>query len=309
MIDLVKHCFLSHFSCLNPIFFIYLCKSINKTKPRKTVRMKQKKATKILFISQEISPYLPESEIATQSRYLPQAVQERGKETRTFMPKFGGVNERRNQLHEVIRLSGMNLIIDNADHPLIIKVASIQSARLQVYFIDNDDYFNRKNTVADDNDKEYEDNDQRTIFFARGVLETVKKLRWTPDVIHCQGWFSALAPLYIKKAYNDDPFFSKSKVVYSLFDDKFTQSFAPQFPDQVLMDGVELADISAVTNKEVSYEALSKLAIDYSDGVIQSSPNASQELISYAQSKNIKFFPYTEEEDYVDSYLNFYNSL
>ena len=141
---------------------------------------------------------------------MPQAVQERGRETRTFMPKFGLVNERRNQLHEVIRLSGMNLIIDDTDHPLIIKVASIQSARLQIYFIDNDDYFLRKNTVTDDNDKEYKDNDERSIFFVRGVMETVKKLRWTPDVIHCQGWMTAVAPLYIKKAYNDDPFFKRS---------------------------------------------------------------------------------------------------
>ena len=157
--------------------------------------MKEKKKSKILFISQEIFPYLTESEMANQGRYLPQAVQERGKETRTFMPKFGLVNERRNQLHEVIRLSGMNLIIDDTDHPLIIKVASIQSARLQVYFIDNEDYFQRKNTVTDDNGVEYDDNDERTIFFVRGVLETVKKLRWTPDVIHCQGWMTALAPL------------------------------------------------------------------------------------------------------------------
>lgn len=204
----------------------------------------------------------------------------------------------------------MNLIIDNTDHPLIIKVASIQSARLQVYFIDNEDYFNRKNTIADDDNKEYKDNDQRAIFFVRGVLETVKKLRWTPDIIHCQGWFSALAPLYIKKAYNDDPFFSKSKVVYSLFDDKFTQPFDPQFVEQVLMEGVEKTDLTALTDsEEITYEAFSKLAIDYSDGVIQSSPNASKELIAYTQSKNIKLLTHTDEEDYVDSYLNFYNTL
>ena len=165
--------------------------------------MKEKKYTKILFISQEIFPYLPESDIANQSRYLPQAVQERGRETRTFMPKFGLVNERRNQLHEVIRLSGMNLIIDDTDHPLIIKVASIQSARLQIYFIDNDDYFQNRLQTCDENGLEYEDNDSRAIFYARGVLETVKKLRWVPDVIHCHGWLTALAPLYIKKAYAD----------------------------------------------------------------------------------------------------------
>ena len=149
------------------------------------------KANKVLFITQEITPYVPESEMANMGRFLPQAIQEKGREIRTFMPKWGNVNERRNQLHEVIRLSGMNLIIDDTDHPLIIKVASIQAARMQVYFIDNDDYFQHRQMVADENGVEYKDNDERAIFYARGVLETVKKLRWCPDIIHCQGWMSA----------------------------------------------------------------------------------------------------------------------
>ena len=161
------------------------------------------KKTNILFITQEISPYLPDSPIGTICRNLSQGIQERNREIRTFMPRFGAINERKNQLHEVIRLSGMNLIINDNDHPLIIKVASIQSARLQVYFIDNDDYFKRKYTVKDDNDKYFEDNDERSIFFIRGVIETVKKLGWAPDVIHCHGWMTALAPLYFKKAFNE----------------------------------------------------------------------------------------------------------
>ena len=225
--------------------------------------IKQKKNPKILFISQEIFPYLPESEIANQGRYLPQAAQERGKETRTFMPKFGLVNERRNQLHEVIRLSGMNLIIDDTDHPLIIKVASIQSARMQVYFIDNDDYFQRKNTITDDNGVEYDDNDERTIFYVRGVMETVKKLRWTPDIIHCQGWMTALAPLYIKKAYNEDPFFKNSKVVYSLFNDEFSKPFHAQFAESLLLGG----DVgNSVEQRHTPVVAISgKANLDYSD--------------------------------------------
>ena len=162
--------------------------------------------TRVLYIAQEITPYLPEGEISCICRNLPQAIQEKGKEIRTFMPRFGCVNERRNQLHEVIRLSGMNLIIDDTDHPLIIKVASIQSARMQVYFIDNDDFFQRRYTIADENG-EFEDNEDRSIFFVRGVLETVKKLRWTPDIIHCHGWMTALTPLYIKKTFSQDPFF------------------------------------------------------------------------------------------------------
>jgi len=167
---------------------------------------------KVLFVSQEITPYLPETELSLIGRTLPQAIQETGKEIRTFMPKYGSINERRNQLHEVIRLSGMNLIIDDTDHPLIIKVASIQAARMQVYFIDNEDYFNRKQAVIDSKGKFFEDNDERMIFFARGVLETVRKLRWSPDLVHCHGWFTSLVPLYLKNAYREDPLFADSKV-------------------------------------------------------------------------------------------------
>lgn len=271
--------------------------------------MKTKKKKKVLFISQEIFPYLPESELASQSRYLSQAVQERGKDTRTFMPKFGSVNERRNQLHEVIRLSGMNLIINDTDHQLIIKVASIQSARLQVYFIDNDDYFQRKNTIADDDGVEYDDNDERTIFFVRGVLETVKKLRWTPDIIHCQGWMSALAPLYIKKAYNEDPFFKDSKVVYSLFDDEFQKPFPKDFANDLLMEGIEPSDLTALQGDKIDYEALSKLAIDYSDGVIQASEGAKQSLIDYTKENKVEFLPFVGGEDYADEYLEFYEKI
>lgn len=271
--------------------------------------MKEKKNTKVLFISQEIFPYLPESEIANQGRYLPQAMQERGKETRTFMPKFGSVNERRNQLHEVIRLSGMNLIINDTDHPLIIKVASIQSARLQIYFIDNEDFFQRRNTVVDDEGVEYEDNDERTIFFTRGVMETVKKLRWTPDIIHCQGWMTALAPLYIKKAYNEDPFFKKSKVVYSLFEDEFNRPFRPEFADNLVLEGIKPEDLSSIKGKEIDYEALSKLAVDFSDGIIQSSKTVNKEILKYIDGKKKKFLPYVDNEDYADDYINFYDSL
>ncbi len=269
----------------------------------------KKKVTKVLFISQEIFPYLPESELSNMGRFLPQAVQDHGRETRTFMPKFGAVNERRNQLHEVIRLSGMNLIIDDTDHPLIIKVASIQAARLQVYFIDNEDYFHRKNTIADENGEEFEDNDERTIFFVRGVMETVKKLRWTPDVIHCQGWMTALAPLYIKKAYNDDPFFKHSKVVYSLFADEFKKPFRSLFAERLLLEGIEKRHVVQVKDKVIDFVALSKLAIDYSDAVIQSSPVVNEEVLKYIKSKKLKFLPYLNKEDYANDYVDFYDNL
>ncbi len=271
--------------------------------------MRPKKINKVLFISQEIYPYLPESDIANMGRNLPEAVQNRGKETRTFMPRFGAINERRNQLHEVIRLSGMNLIIDDTDHPLIIKVASIQAARLQVYFIDNEDYFHRKNTVRDINEEEFEDNDERTIFFVRGVMETVKKLRWTPDVIHCLGWMTALAPLYIKKAYNQDPFFKNSKVVYSLFNDEFKKPFRPLFSEKLILEGIEKKHVIQVKDKEIDFTALSKLAIDYSDGVIQSVPEVNKDITDYIKEKNIKFLPYKPVEDSTDDYLAFYENI
>ncbi len=269
----------------------------------------ENKKKKVLFISQEIFPYLPETEMSTIGRNLPQLVQEQGLETRTFMPKYGSINERRNQLHEVIRLSGMNLIIDDTDHPLIIKVASIQSARLQIYFIDNEDYFQRKHTVIDEEGNEFEDNDERTIFFVRGVLETVKKLRWTPDVIHCQGWLSALAPLYIKKSYKDDPFFKDSKVVYSLFDDKFEKPFPEKFAKQLLIEGIKDTDLKSILGKEISYENLSRLAIDFSDGVIQSSAKANKELINYVNENKVQFLPYINSEEYATEYLKFYETL
>ena len=174
-------------------------------------------AKKVLFINQEIDPYVAESHMSIMGRELPQKMQEAGFEIRTFMPKWGTINERRGQLHEVIRLSGMNLIIDDTDHPLIIKVASIPTTRQQIYFIDNDDYFKSRQMGTDENGKEYADNGERAIFFARGVLETVKKLRWQPDVIVCQGWASAVVPFYVKTAYSEEPSFAESKVITALY--------------------------------------------------------------------------------------------
>ncbi len=214
-------------------------------------------AKNILFITQEITPYLPESEIATICRNLPQGIQDRGREIRTFMPKFGNINERRNQLHEVIRLSGMNLIIDDTDHPLIIKVASIQSARMQVYFIDNDDFFQRKSTVIDEAGNEYEDNDDRSIFYVRGVLETVKKLRWIPDLIHCHGWMSALTGLYIKRAYADDPCLRNAKIVYSIYGDDFKVPFRNDFGKKLQMDGIAENDLRSI-KEDASFVSLAK---------------------------------------------------
>ena len=249
-------------------------------------------AKKILFIAQEITPYLPESEIATICRNLPQGIQERGREIRTFMPKFGSINERRNQLHEVIRLSGMNLIIDDTDHPLIIKVASIQAARMQVYFIDNEDFFQRKHTINDDDGNEYEDNDDRSIFYVRGVLETVKKLRWIPDVIHCHGWMSALTALYIKRMYADDP----------CLKDDFKTPFRKEFASKLKMDGAKDSDLKGIKT-DTSFTGLTKLAIDFADGVIQGSETINQDVLDYiATKKHTPFLPYQSSDVYTMSY-------
>jgi starch synthase len=262
---------------------------------------------KVLFISSEITPYLPETEMSRKARYLPQGIQERGKEIRTFMPRYGNVNERRNQLHEVIRLSGMNLIIDDTDHPLIIKVASIQSARMQVYFIDNEDYFQRKHTYKDAKGNEFSDNDERAIFFARGVLETVIKLRWAPDLIHCHGWLTSLVPLYIKKAYHDDPLFEHSKVVYSVYHDDFKNTLDATFRTKLRMPNIDDEDTELVDDP--TYVNVSKLAVQFSDAVIQGSPKINAEIAEFIQGSGKLFLDYQPEHTYIDAYNDVYDKL
>ena len=266
-------------------------------------------SNKILYISQEITPYLPANHMSTTGQKLPQAAQDNGYEVRIFMPKYGNVNERRNQLHEVIRLSGMNVIIDDTDHPLIIKVATLQPSRMQVYFIDSDDYFVHKSIT----DLEFrtcpEENDERIMFFAHGVIETVKKLRWEPEAVHCQGWFSALAPLYIKTLYADDPTFRSSKVIYSLFDDKFDGALDDRFVDKLRQAGIPDKVIKKLNNGPVDYNTLSKLAIDYADVVAISSPDASPELIEYARTSGKTIMEYPAEDTNYESYLKLYDEI
>jgi starch synthase len=262
---------------------------------------------KILYIAQEITPYLPESEMSEIARYLPQGVQEKGREIRTFMPRYGSVNERRNQLHEVIRLSGMNLVIDDTDHPLIIKVASIQAARMQVYFIDNEDYFHRKQIAANSKGEEFPDNDERALFFARGVLETVIKLRWAPDLIHCHGWLTGLVPLFIKKYYYNNPLFTQSKVIYSVYNDDFKKPLNDELKNKVLFEGMVPADVPHLEKPDfVNY---SKLAIDYSDALIQGTQNIHPELQKYMQLNGKPFLGYQPKDTYIETYDQFYQKL
>ena len=261
---------------------------------------------KILFINQEITPYVPDNSLSLMGKELPKVMQERSHEIRTFMPKWGNINERRGQLHEVIRLSGMNLIINDTDHPLIIKVASIQSARVQVYFIDNDDYFGKRLIECDESGVEYDDNGERAIFFARGVLETVKKLRWVPDIIHCQGWMSGVVPFYVKTAYRDEPSFAETKVVTSLYNKTIQKDFGDDFK-QFLEFRDAKASLLGDYKDKFDFDELNKLAIDYSDGVIQATPGVEKQLLDYATAKNIPLLGY--HEDFADAYEAFYESL
>ena len=260
--------------------------------------------TRILFISQEIFPYLPETTASKICREVPQFVQEKGYETRIFMPCFGNINERRNQLHEVQRLSGMNIIIDDTDHQLIIKVASIQPARMQIYFIDNDDYFRRRNMDRDEDGSGFADNDERTVFYIRGVLETIKKLRWTPDIIHCHGWVSAIAPLFIKKSYNTDPFFKNSKVIYSIYNDELPNHFNKNFNKKLMLDGIG-SELLKDVKTNPSWETLTKLAIDYSDVIMAGEPEIDvKKWEEYTNKRNIPFIQYSEnhKEDFYALY-------
>lgn len=223
------------------------------------------------------------------------------------MPRFGNINERRNQLHEVIRLSGMNLVINDTDHPLIIKVASIQSARMQIYFIDNDDFYKRKFTVKDKSGKLFPDNDERAIFFTRGVIETVKKLSWAPTVVHCNGWFTALMPVYVKVALKDSGMFSDTKVVYTIYDDDFEGSLNPAIARKFKTQGVgeeflpKLADPTFVN--------ISKTAMDYSDGIIFGSETINPELEEYARKSGKPVLGYQQPDVYMDAYNDFYDEI
>ena len=267
-------------------------------------------ARKVLYICQEIFPYLPQTGESECCRNLAQAMQERGLEIRTFMPRFGCIHERRNQLHEVIRLSGMNLIINDNDHQLIIKVASIPTARVQVYFIDNDDYFARKAALRDSNGKWFADNDERAIFFARGVLETVRKLRWAPAVVHCHGWFAAVAPIYLRKIFADDPVFRDTRIVVSLYDDAFDGTLNAGFGAKIANEGVEDENLKILD--EPSYQNLMRFVIDYADAVVEGAGGIPQQLVDYARQSGkplLEFDPAAGADETYDKYKRFYDEL
>ena len=273
----------------------YLCRGISTIYPKRRAMAKKK----ILFINQEVSPYMADNELSLMGHELSRAMQDLGHEIRTFMPKWGSINERRGQLHEVQRLSGMNLIINDTDHPLIIKVASIPSSHVAVYFIDNDDYFSKRRQVIDDDG-------ERSVFFARGVLETIKKMRWTPDIIHCQGWMSASVPFFVKTAYADEPSFAEAKVVTSLFSEGQPVELGESFAQSVAFRDAKPEMLSAYGSR-FTLEELGKLAIDYSDGIVQVGKDVSTSLLKYAAEKDVPLLPYIE--DFANAYEEFYEKL
>ena len=265
------------------------------------------KDKRVLVVSSEVVPYLPENEISSMSFEAPRMVNKQGGQIRIFMPRYGNINERRHQLHEVIRLSGINLVINDLDMPLIIKVASIPKERIQVYFIDNEEYFMRKATTSDQEGNFFNDNDERMIFFDRGAIETTKKLRWTPDIIHCHGWMSALVQLLIKKAYNDDPLFENSKVIYSLYDDDFKGTLNNNIKKKLEYDGIKQSDIKTLSS--ANYVNLQKLAISYSDAIIQGNAKVNDDVINFAKESGKAFLDYKDKDEYLNAYNNFYNKI
>jgi starch synthase len=257
--------------------------------------------TKLLIVTHEMSPFLELTKISEITRQLPQAMQDKGFEIRILMPRFGNINERRNRLHEVIRLSGMNIVIDDNDNPLIIKVASIPAARMQVYFLDNEDYFQRKHVFRDKDNKFYADNDERTIFFCKGALETVKKLGWSPDIVHCHGWMTSLVPAYIKTTYKNDPTFKNSKLVYSVYEDCFTETMNTDLYKKAVMSSMTVEDTKVFEKADCN--ALHIGAITYSDAVVLADENLNSDVLKFVKDSNKPTLAF----NLTDNFENFYN--
>ena len=265
------------------------------------------KDKRILYVSSEVVPYLPETEISSMSFEAPRMVNQQGGQIRIFMPRYGNINERRHQLHEVIRLSGINLVVNDLDMPLIIKVASIPKERIQVYFIDNDDYFKRKATLTDENGNLFPDNDERSIFFAKGVIETVKKLNWAPDIIHVHGWLAALFPLYLKVYYKDEPLFNESKIVTSVYNQSFNATLNEEMINKVKFDNIDESIINQL--EKPSYVNLMKMAINHSDALIIGSESIPEELSIYLKESKKPVLDYKNNEEFGEAYSEFYNNL
>ena len=261
---------------------------------------------RILYVSSEVVPYLAENEVSLMSYDVPKMINDRGGQIRIFMPRYGNINERRQQLHEVIRLSGMNLVVNDMDMPLIIKVASIPKERIQVYFIDNDEYFKRKSTFTDEDGLLYPDNDERAIFFAKGVVETVKKLNWVPDIIHVHGWMAGLLPVYMKHYYKNEALFADTKIVTSVYGQSFEGTLDKDMLKKVLFDNIPEEDVKYLA--EPTYNNLLKASIMHSDAVIIASENLSAELADFVKESGRPYLEYLAKDNFAEGYTNFYRN-
>lgn len=261
---------------------------------------------KVLIVTQEMQPYTKHSLVSEIARKLPQYIQENGMEIRILMPRFGTINERRHRLHEVVRLSGMNIIVDDDDYPLIIKVASLPEARMQVYFLDNEDFFKRKSTFTDDKGAPFDDNVDRMVFFCKGVIETVKKFGWPPNIIHCHGWMTSMVPLYLKAAYKNEPLFQNSKVVYSIYEDDIVNTLTNDFVKKATINKLSESDLSAYSNGEGV--TLHEGAIKFADAVIKAQEGINEKVQKAMDDSDKPVLGY-QEENYLPSYFEFYQSL
>ena len=263
---------------------------------------------KVLIVTQELKPYTTETIMSDIARALPQGVQENGMDIRILMPRFGTINERRHRLHEVVRLSGMNIIVDDDDYPLIIKVASLPGTRMQVYFLDNDDFFKRKFIFEDKAGKVYADNADRMAFFCKGALEIVKKFGWPPDIIHCHGWMTSLIPFFLKSAYANEPLFELSKVVYSAYDQDYDQEFTEDFFAKASINNLKADDLAAYRHD--GGVSLDLGAMKYSDAIIRGDEELPEHVESaIAAVENDKPVLDFQEEDYIPGYIELYNDL
>ncbi len=262
---------------------------------------------RVLFVTQEMNPYTTISEISTVVKNLAPLVHGKGMEVRVLMPKYGNINERRHRLHEVVRLSGMNIIVDDDDFPLIIKVASLPGARLQVYFLENEEFFKRKHVFTDEEEKPFDDNQERMVFFCKGVIETVKKFGWGPDIIHCHGWMTSLVPFYLKSVYKNDPIFENSSVVYSAYENEFEKTFNKKFFEIAAINNLDEEDLSVF--KDNTSVKLINAGLKYADAIVKGSeslPKDTQEIYDTLEVPKLDFF---NAEEIGAQMLPFYNNL
>lgn len=260
---------------------------------------------RVLFVTQEMDPYTLVTEISEVFKKIPQYINDKHHEIRVLMPKYGTINERRHRLHEVVRLSGMNIIVNDEDYPLIIKVASIPGARLQVYFLDNEEFFKRKNFFTDDDNQAFEDNAERMVFFCKGVMETVKKFGWPPDVIHCHGTFTSLIPLFAKKVYHNDPIFRNAKIIYSSYTDLVSPTLNSGFS--------KIASINDLSEKDMTHYLdgknvdLNKGAMYFSDGLVVG--NADLTAVVKKASSGKPMLEFMENGEFLPAVEKFYHKF